>query len=83
MNRLYVAAIRSRSRGRRLIFACLNCAQAIAPDWPLLMLWPFLRLSVASSMGRFSGRNLKRAEPRARVACVRVFGVPLIRKVKF
>jgi hypothetical protein len=82
MNQLYAAAICSRSPGQRMFFACLNCAQAIAPDWPLLMLWPFLRLTVASSMGRFSGRRHERTESRARVVCARILHVPLIRKVK-
>ena len=82
MNRLFAVAVRSRSRGRRMILGCLNCAQAIAPDWPLLTLWPFLKLSVASSMGRLSGRKHRRTEPRARVACARAMHLPLIRKVK-
>ena len=55
MNRILVAAIKSPARGRQMIVVCLNCAQAAAPDWPLLILWPFLKLSVAKSLTRISG----------------------------
>ena len=61
MNRLLAAAIRSRSHGDRMILACLSCAQAMAPDWPVLTFWPFLKLSFASSIARASDcRNRRR-----------------------
>ncbi len=43
----------SRLRGRVVLLACLNCVQAIAPDWPLLILWPCIKMSFASSMIRW------------------------------
>jgi hypothetical protein len=43
----------SRLRGRVVLLACLNCVQAIAPDWPLLILWPRIKMSFASSMIRW------------------------------
>ena len=49
MKRALVAAIKSPASGRQIFLVCLNCAQAIAPDWPLLVLWPFLKLTLASS----------------------------------
>ena len=57
MTRLARSAILYRSRGRRVFVACLGCAQAMAPDWPVLILWPLLKLSVASSIKRLSGRR--------------------------
>ena len=49
-------------RGRIALALCLRCVQAIAPDWPLATLWPFVRLTVTSSMARFSRRS-KRTRP--------------------
>jgi len=46
------AAVRPRLPGRVTFLACLNCVQAIAPDWPLLILWPCIRISLKSSMVR-------------------------------
>ena len=65
-------ALNPRLPGRVMLFACLNCIQAIAPDWPLLILWPCIRISLTSSMVRWvrplaSGRkNRIRAVIRAR-----------------
>ncbi len=67
------AAVKPRLPGRVMLLACLNCVQAIAPDWPLLILWPCIRISLASSMVRWvrplaSGRkNRIRAAARARM----------------
>ncbi len=61
MKRALVAAIKSPASGRQIFLVCLNCAQAIAPDWPLLVLWPFLKLTLASSMASVSGRKNRRA----------------------
>ena len=47
------AAVKPRLPGRVMLLACLNCVQAIAPDWPLLILWPCVRLSLASSVVRW------------------------------
>ena len=44
----------SRLHGHHVISVCFRCAQAIAPDWPLVILWPFLKTSVASSIARLS-----------------------------
>jgi hypothetical protein len=41
---------KSRWRGRVVLLACLNCVQTVAPDWPLLILWPCIKMSFASSM---------------------------------
>lgn len=57
MTRLTRSAIQYRLRGRRVFVACLGCAQAMAPDWPVLILWPLLKLSWASSIERLSGRR--------------------------
>jgi hypothetical protein len=73
MTRLARSAIRYRSRGCRVIVACLSCAQAIAPDWPVLILWPLLKLSWASSIERLSGRRSGRAAMR----------IPRFRKAQF
>lgn len=54
MTRLARSAILYRSRGRRVFVMCLGCAQAMAPDWPVLILWPLLKLSLASSIKRLS-----------------------------
>ena len=51
-----------RSRGRIVLLACLNCAQMIAPDWPLLILWPCIKISLASSNGSVVGPNGCHAE---------------------
>lgn len=40
--------------GRSVLLACLNCAQAIAADWPFLILWPCLRAVAASAIVRWS-----------------------------
>lgn len=61
MSRLKRSAILYRLRGRRVIVACIGCAQAMAPDWPVLILWPLLKLSLASSIERLSGRKPGRA----------------------
>ena len=55
MSRFALSATPYHSRGRRLIAACLGCAQAMAPDWPVLILWPLLKLSLASSIKHLSG----------------------------
>jgi hypothetical protein len=47
------AAVKPRLPGRVMFLACLNCVQAIAPDWPLLILWPCIRISLTSSMVRW------------------------------
>jgi hypothetical protein len=47
------AALKPRLPGRVMLLACLNCVQAIAPDWPLLILWPCIRISLTSSMVRW------------------------------
>jgi len=73
MTRLARSAIRYRSRGRRAIVACLGCAQAMAPDWPVLLLWPLLKFSLASSIERLSGRRTGRARMR----------IPRFRKARF
>ena len=49
------AARKARLPGRVMLLACLNCVQAIAPDWPLLILWPCIRISLTSSMARWAG----------------------------
>jgi hypothetical protein len=45
---------KSHLRGRSVLLACLNCAQAIAADWPFLILWPCLRAVAASAIVRWS-----------------------------
>ena len=65
MTRFARSAILYRSRGRRVIVACLGCAQAMAPEWPVLILWPLLKLSLASSIGRLSGRKPSRTGMRS------------------
>ena len=47
-------ARKARLPGWVMLLACLNCVQAIAPDWPLLILWPCIRISLASSMVRWA-----------------------------
>src|ERR1700751_15991 len=44
----------ARLPGRVILLACLNCVQAIAPDWPLVILWPCIRISLTSSMVRWA-----------------------------
>ena len=75
MNRLLVAAIKSPARGRQMIAVCLNCAQAAAPDWPLLILWPFLKLSFAKSLTRFSGTKNRRESASAHSGSARFLRV--------
>jgi hypothetical protein len=59
----------SRLRGHHVISVCFTCAQAIAPDWPFVILWPFLKISVASSIARLSRSRLSRQ--RAIQTCTR------------
>jgi len=83
MTRLARSAIRYRSRGRRAIVACLGCAQAIAPDWPVLILWPLLKLSLASSIERLSGRGSSHAGMRNAARPRTMLRIPRFRKAQF
>jgi hypothetical protein len=51
---------RLRPRGRKAVSLCLRCAQAIAPDWPLLTLWPYLKMSFPLSLLRMSRHKPRR-----------------------
>jgi len=47
----------SRRRGRAALGAWLHCASLVAPDWPIALLMPFVRLSLHSALARLSGRK--------------------------
>ena len=66
---------KSRLRGRVVLLACLNCVQAIAPDWPLLILWPCIKMSFASSMIRWV-RPVTSARKRRRRVVARLRKLP-------
>lgn len=36
---------------------CVLCAQSVSPDWPFALLWPFLRLALASAVFRLALSN--------------------------
>lgn len=59
MNQPTATVVRNRWRGCQMLVVCLNCVQAMAPDWPLLMLWPFLKLSLVSSWPAFPRLSLR------------------------
>lgn len=61
-----------RRRGRKVFSACLKCAQALAPDWPLLMLWPWLRLSLSTSLAHLSRSRRRRRISRGSHRLVKV-----------
>jgi hypothetical protein len=82
MTRLARSAILYRSRGRRVIVACLGCAQAMAPDWPVLILWPLLKLSLASSIELLSGRKPGRPGMRSAGQSRTILRVPRFRKAQ-
>jgi len=43
------------NRRRRIkLSVCLLYVQALAPEWPLLLVWPFVKVSVTSAIARFS-----------------------------
>jgi hypothetical protein len=37
---------------RTVLPLCLRYAQAVAPEWPIAILWMFFRLSFANSLAR-------------------------------
>jgi hypothetical protein len=43
MNRRIRNIARWRGRRKRLVAAALHSAQAIAPEWPIVLAWGFLR----------------------------------------
>jgi len=45
--RLWAAA---RRRSRVATEICFRCAQSVSPEWPFALLWPFLRLALASAI---------------------------------
>jgi hypothetical protein len=57
-----------RSPGRVMLVACLHCVQAISPDWPLLVLWPCIKISLLNSMVRWSRPMPARRKIRRRAA---------------
>ena len=54
MSTLLVGTRKSRLCGPTVLLVCLNCVQSIAPDWPLLILWPCIKTAVASSIVQWS-----------------------------
>jgi hypothetical protein len=54
MSTLLVGTRKSRLCGRTVLLLCLNCVQSMAPDWPLLILWPCRKAAVASSIVQWS-----------------------------
>jgi len=47
---------RLRRHPRKILGAALQSAQAIAPDWPVGLLWPWIRYSAYRAFRRFSVR---------------------------
>jgi hypothetical protein len=72
-----------RLHGHQVISVCFRCAQAIAPDWPFVILWPFLKISVASSIARLSRSRLSRQRYRGTAARSRQSHVKISRASRF
>lgn len=61
MSRRLRKLVMVRKRSRELGRAMFHSAQAAAPEWPVMVLWMFLRYSVAAAARRV--RRGKRAIP--------------------